>query len=577
MQRTNILSKSLLLLLAAAAPACSGGAEPAKAPAVGSDDPFLAIEQELTPLASQCTFNTSTGVMGVAVATGETAIITRRAVDSAILVNGQQCTNPVTAATVKRINVVGTSGAQTVILDFTNGVFATGTTSTTSGIWVDLDAGADTFGVRGSTLADTFTFGTNAAAGGRKQVAVNADTNGDVFVTGTGSKSYIVAMGDGNDTVSFAGGSGQNLAAGNAAFGDRVTVYGGAGNDTFVQGAAASPETIHGGDGTDTVTYAARTAAVTVTIGAGVNNDGAAGEQDDITGDVEVVTGGTGNDNLTAHPTAGSTLNGGDGDDALVGGDGNDTLNGDGGNDTLRGGDGNDTLSGGDGDDTFDEGNAANGADVINGGRGTDTVDYSARTNALIVTMNGAAANDGESGENDNVRGDVENLIAGSGNDNITGNDLNNVLTGGDGDDTLNGGAGDDTFRMGSAADGADVIVGGAGVDTADYSQRSNALLCILNGNPGSGEAGEGDTLGTDVENLFGGSGDDDLGGNASANTITGGAGDDLINGYDGDDILEGGAPGNAEENILNCGNGDADIGMHQGSGSGAQKNNCEF
>ncbi|MDP3137277.1 MAG: M10 family metallopeptidase C-terminal domain-containing protein [Burkholderiaceae bacterium] len=52
----------------------------------------------------------------------------------------------------------------------------------------------------------------------------------------------------------------------------------------------------------------------------------------------------------------------------------------------------------------------------------------------------------------------IENVVAGSGNDTITGNSAANRLWGGGGGDTLSGGAGND------------VLDGGAGVDTAVYS-----------------------------------------------------------------------------------------------------------
>jgi Ca2+-binding RTX toxin-like protein len=60
------------------------------------------------------------------------------------------------------------------------------------------------------------------------------------------------------------------------------------------------------------------------------------------------ITGGFGNDTITAHNDGGN-LYGGAGDDTLIGGTGNDTLSGGAGSDTLQGGDGDDTLIAGDG------------------------------------------------------------------------------------------------------------------------------------------------------------------------------------------------------------------------------------
>lgn len=81
----------------------------------------------------------------------------------------------------------------------------------------------------------------------------------------------------------------------------------------------------------------------------------------------------------------------------LVGGTGNDTLNGQGGNDDLTG---------------------DAGADILDGGGQTDTVRYPI-LNSVTVTLDGSA-NDGRSGEDDNVRA-VETVITGAGNDRITG------------------------------------------------------------------------------------------------------------------------------------------------------------
>lgn len=534
------------------------------------DDPFRALEQNLTPLATQCTFVASTGLMTVALASGEVAILSRRATDSVIVQNGQPCNVAATASTLKKIAITGAAGAETVILDFTNGLFATGTTSSsTTGITVDLLGGTDLLGIRGTTGADTVTFGSPG-------IALNTDAFKDVSLTAV--ENYTVYLGDGNDTFSAAGNTAYGVAG---AFATALTVYGGAGDDTFNQGAAATiSETIYGGAGTkDTVSYALRTVAITATVGAGANDgDGAVTENDDIK-DVDIITGGTAGDTLTAEAATAITLNGGDGNDVLIGSSAADVLNGDVGNDTLRGKDGNDTLSGGVGDDTFDEEAAATGEDVCNGGAGTDTVDYSARTSAIKVTMDGSAADDGDvtGNEKDNIKNDVENIKGSDQNDDITGNDSNNVITGGDGDDTLKGGIGDDTFKEGTADTGSDTINGGTGVDTVDYSGRTNDVTALLDGTAASGEASEADTLKDDVENLTGGAGDDTLTGNGSANELVGGAGNDTLNGGAGDDILEGGAAGNAEDNVLNCGTG-GDIAINVGSGSSAVKNaDCEF
>ena len=535
---------------------------------VATDDPFQQAEERLSPLAGACTFVVNSGLMTVNVAAGETAILSRRAADSAILQNGASCDNLATSSTLKKLLIVGAGAgaAKTVILDFTNGLFGVGTSSVaTTGIDVNLGAVAgNTLGIRGTAAADNIAYGATG-------VNLNNDAFKDISISNV--DTHVVYLGDGADTFSSAGG-----APIGGAFATPIAVYGGAGADLFNQGATATlSETIYGGADIDTVSYALRTAAVTVTVGAGVN-DGIALEVDDIKSDVEIVTGGTLGDTMTAASTVAVTFNGGPGDDTLIGDTAADTLNGDAGNDILRGKGGADILSGGDGNDSFDEEAAANGGDIFNGGAGIDTLDYSARLLGVTVTMDGAGANDGATaspGEGDNCKADVENILGTAVADSITGNALNNTITGGLGVDTLNGGAGDDLFLTGAVSDGLDTISGGTGVDTIDYSGRAVFVTVTLAPSAPSGIASEGDLLATDMENVIGTDYNDIITGNASANELVGGLGDDTLDGLAGDDVLEGG--GGAEANKLDCGAGDGDIGFGQGSDLLATRINCEF
>src|SRR3954447_24153610 len=71
---------------------------------------------------------------------------------------------------------------------------------------------------------------------------------------------------------------------------------------------------------------------------------------------------------------------------------------------TALDGAGNDQVSLGAGADTLKPGT---GADVLAGGAGLDVADYSARTRDLTIMLDDHAG-DGEAGEGDNVRSDVE-------------------------------------------------------------------------------------------------------------------------------------------------------------------------
>lgn len=158
----------------------------------------------------------------------------------------------------------------------------------------------------------------------------------------------------------------------------------------------------------------------------------------------------------------------------IDGSNGNDTLAGGPGNDTIRGGGGNDVCQGNDGNDIVDGGL---GADDMGGGGGRDTLDYSYRTNPVTVGL-GVLPDDGEFGEGDNARTDFENVLGGSGNDQLSTSSGRAVrLFGGLGNDTLIGGSGADYFEGGS---GRDSMVGSAGNDF--FASQDGEIDTIIGG-----------------------------------------------------------------------------------------------
>lgn len=171
------------------------------------------------------------------------------------------------------------------------------------------------------------------------------------------------------------------------------------------------------------------------------------------------------------------------------GGAGNDTLIGGGGNDTIRGGNGDDSIQGGRGDDQLYGGD---GRDIQRGGWGNDT-----------------------------LRGAM-------GNDTSYGGEGNDLLVGGADDDWLEGAAGNDTIQ------------GGTGIDLVNYSARTANLYITLDGSGASGESGEYDRIGTDIENATGGYGDDLIRGNAADNDLRASSGNDTLSGLEGNDTLRG-------------------------------------
>lgn len=589
--------------LALALSACAGpDVQDVRVSSPGDDTfEFEEFSRPLEPLALGCTYTGgSSPNMTITMQGGELAIISKRVVDSAILVNGEQCGSAL-ATTLKKITIAedtNNTGDETVVIDFLNGQFATGTRSDV-GIAVNLGAGTgDAFRIRGQSTDETYTFGVSGIAVSR------ADVFRDISLAGV--EDIAVTLGGGNDTFN---GAGNAYGAGATPFTIAVTVYGGAGNDTITGGAGddtiyggSGDDTIAGGDGDDnlnggddddtfnegtaanggdvfngdagddTVSYAARvnTSSVTVTMGASAN-DGASGEGDDVTSTIEVLYGGLAGDSLTGSASD-DEIHGGAGDDTISGGDGDDTLYGDAGNDTF-----------------VEEADlASSGTDQFSGGADIDTMDYSARTATVTVTLDAAVlavGDDGEAGELDNCAVDIENIIGGDGNDSLTGNALANVITGGPGDDTLSGLAGDDTFDEGDADSGDDDFDGGLGTDTVDYSARTNDLGVSIDNLAQDGEVTEFDNVRDTVENVFCGDGDDYVAGSSSANRIDGGVGADELHGGTGNDEINGGAgdddlygdagddiiDGGAGTNTLDCGDGD-DVGYNP---SGAA--NCEL
>ena len=129
----------------------------------------------------------------------------------------------------------------------------------------------------------------------------------------------------------------------------------------------------------------------------------------------------------------------------------------------------------------------------------------------------------------------IENAIAGPGDDTLIGNAADNRLSGGDGDDRLTGGAGDDTLIGGG---GDDTLSGGAGDDL--YLLRGNDRL-VDHGGADTVESPTDHTLASGFENLvLTGAADLTGTGNGSANVLTGNIGDNLLDGGGGADTLRG-------------------------------------
>ena len=215
---------------------------------------------------------------------------------------------------------------------------------------------------------------------------------------------------------------------------------------------------------------------------------------------------------------------------------GSDAISGEGGNDTLDGGTDADLMIGGAGDDLFLVDNV--GDQVIESeNEGLDkvisTVSFDLAPSIEVLQLTGSGDSNGTGNDESNT---------------LIGNSGSNVLSGLDGDDFLSGGFGNDILVGGiHSVGGWNTLDGGGDSDAVDYSAETGKVYADLSLVQGVGYIDNGfgfvfnDAL-IGIENLFGGSHNDLLTGNDSANVVDGHLGDDHINGLGGDDILSGGA-----------------------------------
>src|SRR5262249_40456502 len=112
--------------------------------------------------------------------------------------------------------------------------------------------------------------------------------------------------------------------------------------------------------------------------------------------------------------------------------------------------------------------------------------------------------------------------------DSLYGRDGNDSLHGGAATDHLDGGAGDDLLDGGP---GHAFMYGADGHDIADYSDRAGqSVIASLDGVANDGFPGENDLIGSDVEGIQGGAGNDTLYGNfLNSSTLKGGPGNDTL------------------------------------------------
>ena len=223
----------------------------------------------------------------------------------------------------------------------------------------------------------------------------------------------------------------------------------------------------------------------------GVFNTANSIEQFDGGAGLNIIRGGTVNDNIDFSATALLNIA------RIEGGSGNDTITGSAGSDTIVGGVGNDVLNGGNGDDTFTVAGTGDGFDAFNGGIGFDRILGSAGDDTIGLTGSFGVASsieqiDGGTGVNTilgTTNADSMNFSAttltnisridgGSGNDTIVGSAGNDTIVGGISNDMLSGGAGSDTFAFATGS-GLDTITDLGGGDRLRFDGFSTSNLVL--------------------------------------------------------------------------------------------------
>ena len=309
----------------------------------------------------------------------------------------------------------------------------------------------------------------------------------DSWISCPGHGNVKVDLGSGNDEVTF-------VSQGFDCFNAYELNLGEGANSLNLSGdcgpSLTGPATVNSGSGPDVLT---------------------AGSQGPLT-----FNAGGGDDSVYSGP-GDDVLHGGEGADRLFGREGNDQVLGEGGNDEANGGPGNDLVDGGVGDDGLEHcsncigsGNDPGvGADTYAGGPGADKLWLDGRSSGMTISIDGQA-NDGSSGEGDNVGSDIEaidgtvhndvffgsagvdNFSGNSGNDEIHGAGGNDDLYGGGGDDQVFGEAGNDKVQ---GATGSDTVDGGPGLDQIYGDIASCSVFCTFDADTLRARDGEQDAV----------------------------------------------------------------------------------
>src|SRR6516165_4875335 len=351
--------------------------------------------------------------------------------------------------------------------------------------------GNDTAEVNGGNGAETFTITANGSRvrfdrvtpapffldiGTTENLVVNANGGDDTITAGNGLAGLIkltIDGGAGNDTITggdgddrLLGGDGNDLITGGRG---NDTALLGAGDDTFVWNPGDGSDVVEGQDGTDTLVFNGSNVSEKINISANHGRVSLVRDVGNVTMDLNGVEhiqlNALGSaDNITVNDLSGTGVTQVAIDLASPPGSGV----GDGAADTV-------TVNATKYDDVIAV-QGQNGSLTVTGLPEAITISGSESTDALVVV--GGAGNDTLPAATLPAGNTTLTLDGGSGNDTIIGSQGDDILLGGDGNDTVTGGRGNDTALLGNGndtfiwnpGDGSDTVEGQAGTDTLVFN-----------------------------------------------------------------------------------------------------------
>src|SRR6516165_7658582 len=350
--------------------------------------------------------------------------------------------------------------------------------------------GTDTAEVNGGNASETFTITANGTRvrfdrvspapffldiGTTENLVVNANGGDDTITAGNGLAGLIkltidggagndtITGGDGNDTL--LGGDGNDVITGGRG---NDTALLGAGDDTFVWNPGDGSDVVEGQDGTDTLVFNGSNVSEKISISANHGRVSLVRDVGNVTMDLNGVEhiqlnalGGA--DNIVVNDLSGTGVTQVAIDLASPPGSGmgdlaadSVTVNATKGDDVIEvQGQGGSLTVAGLSELVTISGSEATDALTVAGGNGNDTLSAATMLANTVLTLDGGAGND--------------TIIGSQGADLLLGGDGNDVVTGGRGNDTALLGNGNDTFIW-NPGDGSDTVEGQAGTDTLVFN-----------------------------------------------------------------------------------------------------------